>query len=96
MKTNAAEIFCLIAVAIAVGAPLLIIGLFFFFSPDSLKEFPILYRWVYYRYYAFGKDNDTTQYLSRNQVRKYGLLGIFAGMLPIGLAAVVILKSLLG
>lgn len=94
MTTLSTEVLCLAVMALLIGTPMLIGGLYFYVSPDSLSDLPVLHRWVYYRYFASAKGNDNSPTLSQDQVRRCAFFGVLAGLLPIGLAVLAILMSL--
>lgn len=43
-------------------------------NPNSFSSKSFIYRWVYYRFFSWGKDPEDPPSLTAKQIRKYALI----------------------
>lgn len=59
-------------------------------KPESLRPDTAMYRWLYWRWYAWGQEPEDKA-LTRKQIRIYGVLLVVIGLLLALAGAVTIL-----
>ena len=51
---------------------------YWWFYPEKLSSDSFLYRWIYYRFFSWGKDVEAPPELSFAQIKRYAIVSLFA------------------
>lgn len=67
-----------------IGLGLALWGLRLWLRPNSLRPHSPMYRWIYFRFFSWGREPDDSIELTDGQIKRYALGTMITGILIMG------------
>lgn len=81
---------CISLATMVLGMGTIAYGVWRNLKPESLRQDTAIYRWLYWRWYAWGQEPEDKA-LTRKQIRVYGIVLVGIGLLLVLAGAAAIL-----